>query len=236
MQQPPSRTPRSWVPSLLTGANIILGFLAIAAGAEGRYDQAVWLLVLAIVLDTLDGQVARWLDATSEFGRQLDSFADALSAGAAPALLAYLAVLRPLGPLGLALAAGYLLCGVLRLVRYNLRADAHIKAPRTIGLPIPIAAGYVMALVLMRDAIEAWWAAPVIAAVSAAMVSRWPLPELKRGSPVTAALLVGVANYLAVVIWPNWVTVVWWNLWNAVILLGARVEDRRLSLSRSHEA
>jgi CDP-diacylglycerol--serine O-phosphatidyltransferase len=231
----PRRTPRSWVPCLLTGANVTLGFFAIVAAAEARFEQAVWLLVLAIVLDTLDGAVARWLGATSEFGRELDSFADALSSGAAPALLLYLAVLRPLGPLGLALAAAYLVCGVLRLARYNLGADAHVKAPRTTGLPIPIAAGYVMAIVLMRDEIEAWWAAPLVAVIAVAMISRWSLPELKRGSPVTAGLFIGIANYLAVVIWPNWVTVVWWNLWNAVILLAARMEDRRLALEREVE-
>ena len=89
--------PKSWLPSLLTVSNIALGFLAVVAGVEERYDQAVYLLVLAIVLDMLDGQVARWLGATSEFGRQLDSFADAISSGFAPALLVWLAVLQPLG-------------------------------------------------------------------------------------------------------------------------------------------
>ncbi len=79
--------------------------------AEGKYDLAVYLLVVAVVLDTLDGNIARWLHATSEFGQEMDSFSDALSFGAAPAFLVYHAILRDSwSPFGLTVALVYLLC------------------------------------------------------------------------------------------------------------------------------
>ena len=69
-----------------------------------------------------------------------------------------------------------------------------------------------------------------------AMVSKWRLPELKGGSVVTLLMGVGVLNYLAVVVWPNWYTVAWWNVWNVTILLAARSEDRRMALQTSPES
>jgi CDP-diacylglycerol--serine O-phosphatidyltransferase len=187
------------------------------------------VLVVAIVLDMLDGRIARALHATSRLGRELDSLSDAISCGAAPALLIHQAVLRPLGPFGVAVALVYLLAGIFRLARYNVLSDAHSKGRRTMGLPIPISAAYLMAVVLMRDHLDPLAGAGIALAAGVAMVSRWPLPELKGLSPVTATMVVGIFNYLAVVFWPNWYTVGWWNLWNAVILLAARGEDRRLA-------
>ena len=106
---------RLLAPNLVTAANIVAGFLAMLAAAEGRYDLSVRLLLLALTLDTLDGVVARWLGATSEFGQELDSFSDALSFGAAPAFLVQRALLGPLGALGVVVSVVYLLAAVIRL-------------------------------------------------------------------------------------------------------------------------
>ena len=200
------------------------------AAAGGRFDASVYLLVLAIVLDTFDGRVARWLGATSEFGRELDSISDAVSAGAAPALLVYLAQLRPLGAVGIAVAVIYLLAGMYRLARFNLLSDAHAKARRTVGIPIPVGASYLMAVVLMRDQLPAAVAAGVAVLAAVGMASRWRLPELKGTNLTTAMLGVGILNYLTFVAWPNWYTVGWWNSWNLLIIIVARGEDRRLGL------
>jgi CDP-diacylglycerol--serine O-phosphatidyltransferase len=226
----PFMTPRSFVPNAATAANILAGFLAMLMASAGRYDQAVYLLVAAIILDTLDGRLARLLKATSDFGQQLDSFSDILSFGMAPAFLVYQAVLHRLGWLGVAGSAVYLLAGVYRLARFNLTSDAHSKAPRTLGVPIPIGAGYLMAVALMRDELTPRWALVVVLAMAALMVSRWRLPDLKGVGLVSAMLLVGILNYLAVVFWPSWQTVAWWNVWNVAILLAARREDRRWTL------
>lgn len=214
-------------PNLITAANMTVGFLSMLAAADGKFETAVYLLILAVLLDLFDGKLARQLNVTSEFGQEMDSFSDAVSFCAAPAFLAYAAILRPLGAIGVIVAPMYLLAGVLRLARFNLTSDAHGKARSTTGVPTPVAAGYVMALVLMRDQISAGVAAFVVVILAGLMVSHLHLPEFRGKSSVTVALLVGILNYLAVVAWPNWYTVGWWNLWNVVILLVARSEDRR---------
>jgi len=214
-------------PNLITAANITVGFLSMLAAAEGEFESAVYLLILAVLLDLFDGKVARKLNVTSEFGQEMDSFSDAVSFCAAPAFLAHAAILRSLGAMGVMVAVAYLLAGVLRLARFNLTSDAHSKARSTTGVPTPVGAGYVMALVLMRDQISAPVSALVVLILAGLMVSRLHLPEFRGKSSVTVALAVGILNYLAVVAWPNWYTVGWWNLWNVVILLAAKSEERR---------
>jgi len=226
---------RIWLPSMLTAASIAAGFLSMILAAGGRFDAAVYLLVLAIGLDTFDGRVARWLGATSEFGRELDSISDAVSSGAAPALLVYLAQLRSLGAVGVAVAVIYLLAGMYRLARFNVLSDAHSMARRTIGIPIPVGASYLMAVVLMRDQLPAAAAAGVALVAALGMASRWKLPALKGANLSTAMLGVGILNYLTFVVWPNWYTVGWWSFWNLLIIIVARSEDRRLGLEATVE-
>jgi len=218
---------RKVVPSLVTGAGLVFGFCSMLAASQGEYDIAVYLLVAAIYCDLFDGQLARLLKATSRFGQQFDSLSDALSFGAAPAFLVYQALMRPLGPWGVAAALVFVMAGVLRLARFNVTADAHTKDRRTMGVPIPIGAGYAMVVALMRDHIPPAAAAATLILMALAMVSRVRLPQLKKNSVVTTMLLVGICNYMAVVAWPNWTTVVWWNVWNAVILATAWLEERR---------
>lgn len=230
MESSPRPSPSSWrflVPNALTLANIACGFLALVAAADGAYDRAAYLLVVAIFLDTFDGRAARLLKATSRFGQQLDSFSDAISFGLAPAFLVLRANLGSLGDLGLAVVLLYVFAGVYRLGRFNLTADAHSKAKRTLGVPIPIGGGYLIVAVLMRDHLGAGATAAVVVAMALLMVSRWRLPELSGRSVVAGMLLVGICNYLAVVVWPSWLTVGWWNVWNVAILMAARAEDRR---------
>jgi CDP-diacylglycerol--serine O-phosphatidyltransferase len=213
---------------MVTAANIAAGFMAMIAATMGRYELSVYLLVLAITLDVLDGTVARILNATSKFGQEMDSLSDALSFGAAPALLIYLACLYKLGAVGVLISVVYLLAGIFRLARFNLSADVHEKEGKTTGVPIPIAASYLMATVLMRDQLATGIAAAVTLVFAALMVSRLHLPSLKGKSLVTFMLLVGIVNYFAVVIWSSWYTIGWWNIWNGCILLAAIAQERRL--------
>ncbi|MDH3743532.1 MAG: CDP-diacylglycerol--serine O-phosphatidyltransferase [Acidobacteriota bacterium] len=216
-----------FVPNSVTAANIVVGFLSIVAAADGRFNLAVYLLFSALMLDMTDGILARKLQATSKFGQEMDSLGDSLSFCAAPAFLAYSALLAPLHGIGVALAASFVLAGVFRLARFNLTSNEHEKARWTTGVPTPIAAGYIMTLVLMRDRVPVPAAAFVVLLMAMLMLSRWHLPELRGRGAVTVALLIGIPNYLAVMIWPNWYTVGWWNAWNVVILLVARTEARR---------
>jgi len=229
----PKRRYRILAPSAVTSANIAAGFMAMVAAADGRFELAVYLLVVAILCDVLDGTIARLLGATSEFGQEMDSFSDAISFGVAPAFLIYLAVLRPLGFWGLIVSLVYLLAGVTRLIRFVLTSDAHVKELRTTGAPIPVAASYLMATVLMRDSLSAEAAALVVVAMALLMISRIGLPSLKGKNIVTAMMLVGIVNYLAVVFFPSWFTIGWWNVWNACILLVARIQNSRLEPSEA---
>ena len=220
---------RVWIPATATAANICCGFASMFLAAEGRFNLAVYVLVVAILLDILDGRLARLLNATSEFGKQFDSFSDALSFGAAPAFLIQRAMLEPLGMIGYVAAGIYLLAVVLRLARFNLASDPHSKARRTTGMPCPIGAGYLMAAVLMRGRFEPIWAVALLMLLSVLLVSKIKLPDLKGKSFVSAMLLVGMCNYLAVIFFPGWRTILWWNIWNGLILIAAWIEDRRLA-------
>ncbi len=227
---PTSKT-RLFVPNSVTAANIFVGFLSMLAAADGRFNLAVYLLFAAVLLDLADGRIARLLNATSKFGQEMDSFSDALSFVAAPAFLVHQAILAELKGFGVVVSVSYVLAGVFRLARFNLESDAHEKADQTIGAPTPVAAGYMMTLVLMRDLIPALAAVAVVLTMAMLMVSRVHLPELKGKGRVAKAMLLGVVNYTAVVLWPNWFTVAWWNLWNFVILILARADNRRSELS-----
>jgi CDP-diacylglycerol--serine O-phosphatidyltransferase len=224
---------RVLAPSAVTSANIAAGFMAMVAAADGRFDLGVYLLVVAILCDVLDGSIARLLGATSEFGQEMDSFSDAVSFGVAPALLIYLAVLRPLGFWGLIVSLIYLLAGVTRLTRFVLTSDAHSKELRTTGAPIPVAASYLMAAVLMRDSMSVEAVSAVVLVMSVLMVSRIRLPSLKGKSAVTAMMLVGIVNYLVMVFNPSWLTIGWWNVWNACILVVAKIQNDRLEPSEA---
>lgn len=219
---------RLLAPNGVTAANISCGFISIIMAADGRFEMAVYLLVLAIFLDTMDGSIARWLGATSEFGQEMDSFSDALSFGAAPAFLVYAAVLKQFQPLGLAVCLVYLLCAVFRLTRFNLSSDAHLKESRTVGVPVPVAASYLMAAILLRGLMPKAWVALLVLFFAGLMVSRLRLPNLKGRNFVTLMIFVGIINYLVFVAAPTWKTAVLWAGWNVLILVAAGVKDRRL--------
>ena len=76
-------------PNAITAANMFLGYLSITASIKGNFIQAIWFIILAMVCDGLDGKTARKLDAFSEFGKEFDSFCDAISFGLAPSILVY---------------------------------------------------------------------------------------------------------------------------------------------------
>ena len=221
-----SKHSRVWIPSCLTAANIGLGFGSMLTAAQGNYDMAVYMLYFAVLLDVLDGKVARWLNATSEFGKELDSFSDAISFGAAPAFLVYQTGLSGLGIAGVGATVAYVLAGVLRLARFNLAADAHGKDSRTVGVPIPVAAGYLMAAALMRDRMPASVTALVVVFMAVAMVSKWSLPTIKGMGPATAFILLAMVAYTFVVIRPSWLTIIAWNLCCFFAALAARAESR----------
>lgn len=141
------RIPRGAVPSFFTLMNLFCGFLAVAQVHEGRFVNACWLVVLAGVFDLFDGMMARLTRSQSAFGVELDSLADVVSFGLAPSYLVYVFGLRGVGMLGVIVAALPVLCGAVRLARFNVTFDGEKKGHFT-GLPIPMQAAALVALVL----------------------------------------------------------------------------------------
>ncbi|MGP0075744.1 MAG: CDP-diacylglycerol--serine O-phosphatidyltransferase, partial [Bryobacteraceae bacterium] len=186
--RPPLRRPRRAayaLPTLFTAGNIFLGFLAILRSIEGalvaasgqlgsnpHFEVAAKAIGAAVVLDGLDGRIARMTNTTSAFGREMDSLADVITFGIAPAVLAYawgVQFVMPGGFLmdhraGYFLAFVFLLCGAARLARFNVQTNPVPKNPGRpdrkyfVGLPIPAAAGLVAAVVYASDSVPVeWW-------------------------------------------------------------------------------
>ena len=172
------------LPSLFTTGNVFCGFYAFIAVLNEKYYVAAWALVVAIIFDILDGRVARLTKTTSAFGVQYDSLADIISFGMAPAFLAYSWVLKPFGRLGWMAAFLYLLCGTLRLARFNV-TKPDIRGQHFIGLPIPAAAAVIASIVIAFEDMFATRMNPIfmvaiVYLLAFLMVSNIKYPALKR--------------------------------------------------------
>jgi len=127
------------LPNLFTTAAMFAGFFAIVQAMNGRYELACWAIFVAMVLDGLDGRVARLTNTQSQFGAEYDSLSDSLAFGAAPALVTYEWALKDLGKLGWIAAFIYCVAAALRLARFNTNI-AVIDKRFFQGLPSPAAA------------------------------------------------------------------------------------------------
>jgi CDP-diacylglycerol--serine O-phosphatidyltransferase len=139
------------LPNLFTLAALFGGFYAIVMAMDGRFDQATIGIFCAMVLDSLDGRVARMTNTQSAFGEQMDSLSDMVSFGAAPALIAYLWTLKGLGRWGWIAAFVYCACAALRLARFNVNT-AVVDKRFFQGMPSPAAAALLIGFIgLMTD-------------------------------------------------------------------------------------
>jgi CDP-diacylglycerol--serine O-phosphatidyltransferase len=138
------------LPNFITMGNMFCGFYAIIAVINGAFQHAAIAILIAGILDGLDGWVARMTNATSRFGVEFDSLADLVSFGVAPALLGYNWVLRPMGRIGWSAALLFVICGALRLARFNVQFYSS-ESKHFTGLPIPTAAGMIASLVILYD-------------------------------------------------------------------------------------
>lgn len=129
------------LPNLFTSAALFSGFFAIVQAMNGRFELAAIAIFIAMVLDGLDGRVARMTNTQSAFGAEYDSLSDMVSFGVAPALILYIWALKPLGKLGWLAAFMYCACAALRLARFNTKLeDTHQDKRYFQGLPSPGAA------------------------------------------------------------------------------------------------
>jgi CDP-diacylglycerol--serine O-phosphatidyltransferase len=135
---------RLMIPNLITVLAICAGLTGIRLAFEGRYELAVAMVLLAAFLDGIDGRVARLLKATSSFGVQMDSLADIINFGVAPALVSYAFLLHDAKSIGWIAALLYAIAAGLRLARFNVMAERDVKAPWQseffVGVPAPMGA------------------------------------------------------------------------------------------------
>ena len=173
------------IPSLFTAGNLMCGFFSIIVTFNGDYVNAALLILLANVFDGVDGYVARLTRSTSQFGIEFDSLADVVSFGAAPALLVYFWALVPWGNWGWLAASTYVVCGALRLSRFNVQAQGAAKS-HFVGLPIPAAAQMITSSVILYNFLDGAGSPSrhvifllVIYGLAALMVSNIPYFSLK---------------------------------------------------------
>jgi CDP-diacylglycerol--serine O-phosphatidyltransferase len=167
------------LPALLTIANLFCGFYALLLTVNHRYTEAALAVFVAMVMDMLDGRVARLMKATSQFGVEFDSLADVVSFGVAPAFLLYAYALSELPRAAWFGAALFVICGALRLARFNVQTGT---ADRRffVGLPIPAAAGVAVSTVIVLQGVE---------------LTRWVLSAVAVGTYVVALLMVSTFRY-----------------------------------------
>ena len=196
------------LPNLFTLAALFGGFYAVVMAMNGRFEQAAYGVFCAMVLDSLDGRVARMTNTQSTFGEQMDSLSDMVSFGAAPALIVYEWALKGMGKLGWIAAFVYCSCAALRLARFNTNLSVVDKRFFQ-GLPSPAAAAVVMGFVWVMDdqgfrgVKETWlvWSAfALMLYAGLTMVTNVPFysfkdVSLKRSVPfiVIVAIALGIA-------------------------------------------
>jgi CDP-diacylglycerol--serine O-phosphatidyltransferase len=167
------------LPSLLTTGNLFCGFFALILTAEYRYPEAALAIFAAMVMDLLDGRVARLMKATSQFGVEFDSLADVVSFCVAPAFLLYSFALSALGRPAWFGAFLFVICGALRLARFNVQT-ATTDRRFFVGLSTPAAAGVAASTVLLFHAQD---------------LSRWALAAIAGGTYLVALLMVSTFRY-----------------------------------------
>lgn len=192
------------LPNAFTTGNLFCGFYAVIQAMNGRFEQAAMAIFFGMILDSLDGRVARLTNTQSAFGEQYDSLADVVSFGAAPALVIYEFALKGMGKLGWLAAFVYVACTALRLARFNTNLNVVDKAYFQ-GLASPAAAalvmGYVWLVVDNRAGIPVskevinWtaWAFTIYAGftmVSTAPFYSFKTINLRKAVPFTAALVI----------------------------------------------
>lgn len=174
---------RYLVPNTVTVANLFCGFLTIIYASSGRIDKAVAAIAIAILLDGLDGRVARSLNATSKFGLEFDSFSDLVSFGVAPAILMYQWCFVVLADeFGVFVTFVYVICAASRLARFNITDNT---TGGFTGLPAPAAGGMVAAFVYSMPRIPVDYTlvtcgAALMWLLSYLMISKIPYFSIKK--------------------------------------------------------
>ncbi|MCZ8178224.1 MAG: phosphatidylcholine/phosphatidylserine synthase [Rhizobium sp.] len=231
------------IPNLITVMAICAGLTGIRLAFENRYELAVAMVLAAAFLDGIDGRIARMMKATSKFGAQMDSLADIINFGVAPALVLYVFVLDQARSLGWIAALIYAIAAGLRLARFNVMADRETKAPWQseffVGVPAPAGAALVMLPVYLGFlgvapvGVFAYASTAYTIIIAYLLVSRLPVWSGKSETShirrdLVLPMILGVVLYVALLMSFTWeVLVVSVLLYLCSLPFGARNWHRR---------
>lgn len=222
---------KKYIPNLVTMLNLVFGMFSILSTLDGNYECAVWCIVLAMIADGMDGRVARYLNESSELGKELDSLCDLVSFGVAPAVLAYSFQLNEYGFIGYLVAAFFAACGAFRLARFNVNTD--VVKGFFMGVPIPAGGCVLAAFVYMGVHLDAWMFILLVMLFGYLMVSTVKYPDFKgKGKdgtfgkvPAVIAGLVGLyifITYSNSLLFVIFFTYILFGLLNLVFSFGRR--------------
>ncbi|KQQ96723.1 CDP-diacylglycerol--serine O-phosphatidyltransferase [Massilia sp. Leaf139] len=237
------------LPNAFTTAALFCGFYAIVMAMNQRFEHACWAVFIAMILDAMDGRVARLTNTQSEFGAQYDSLSDMVSFGAAPALVIYEWSLRGLGKLGWIAAFVYCAGAALRLARFNTNIEVVDKRFFQ-GLPSPAAAGVVVGFIMFmtdpdinisaRQVDWVSWCLAVFAGLT--MVSNVPFYSFKdvnfrKSVPFIVVFLIALGFALVAidppkVLWPIFVV---YGLSGYVVFVLQRARGKKVSIIPTDE-
>jgi CDP-diacylglycerol--serine O-phosphatidyltransferase len=224
------------LPSLFTMANLFCGYACIVYAMHGEYETAAPFIGFAIVLDMLDGRIARMTGTASEFGVQFDSLADVISFGVAPAVLAFAWGLEPFGRLGWAAGFVFVTAAAMRLARFNIQSAAGGDKRYFVGMPSPAAAAIPAATVFAypagfadyRGALPAlaMVLVPAVLMVSTIRFRSFKTFDLQSRRPYTILLLMA-AGIMLIVTHPRGVLVVMAYTYLASAFIGQAISRIR---------
>ena len=173
------------LPATITSIGLLSGFYSMVSAVTGHFEVAAVMIIIAFFCDGLDGRIARASRTSSQFGVEYDSLSDVVAFGVAPAMLAFSWALKPIASLGIAVAGLYVLCGALRLARFNVQTATADKS-RFVGLPIPGAALMIATTALAYSYFEfesprmlCTLMVPFTLVLGGLMISRVPYPSFK---------------------------------------------------------
>ena len=246
-RRPRGLTLRAMVPNAITSAALCAGLTGIRFAIDERWDMAVYAVILAGLLDGIDGRVARAMKAQSRFGAELDSLADSLSFGVAPALILFLWSLNELPRLGWFASLAFAVCCALRLARFNAAIDTedqpHKSAGFLTGVPAPVGAGLAFlplylweasGLELVREPalVGAWVAGIAFLLISNVATLSWSSVRPRRSVRLGMIAVVGL-TLAALLTEPWWtlvaISVVYLALMPVGIVRYARIKRLRAS-------
>jgi CDP-diacylglycerol--serine O-phosphatidyltransferase len=161
------------IPNIVTLTNLVLGVVSLCFTMNLQYKEAAVAILLAMIMDGMDGRLARRLKVSSDFGKELDSLSDLVSFGVAPAILTYAAEMNRLGNWTLLLAIVFALCGAIRLARFNV---LNIKT-YFVGVPITFAGPLMAIFILLSNHLPAYFYPVATVLLSYLMVSKFKIPK-----------------------------------------------------------